>query len=53
MLAVTFGKPVISRTQIQLWYNWYKQGRKDVNGNVRPGRSSTLTINENIEAVKK
>ena len=43
----------ISRTQGQLLYNRLKHGREDVNDNVRPGRPSTSTTDENIEAVKK
>ena len=38
MLAVAFGESTMSRTQVQLWYNRFKEGREDVN---------------DIEAVKK
>ena len=41
------------RTQIQLWYNRFKEGREDVNDDARPGRPNTSTTDENIEAVKK
>ena len=37
----------MSRTQVKLWYNRFKEV------DVRPGRPSTLTTDENIEAVKK
>ena len=47
------GKSTKSIKQVQLWYNWFKEGREDVNDDVRPGRLSTLTADENIEAVKK
>ena len=53
MLTVSFGKSTISRTQVQLWYNRFKEGRKDINDNARPSRPSTSTTDENIEAVKK
>ena len=43
----------MSRSQVQLWYNRSKEGRKDVNDDARPSRPSTLTTDENIEAVKK
>ena len=43
----------MSRTQVQLWYNRFKEGRKDVNDNARPGRPNTSTTDENIETVKK
>ena len=50
---MTFGKSTLSRTQIQLWYNRFKEGREDINDDARPGRSSTLTTDEIIAAVKK
>ena len=31
MLTVAFGKPTMSRTQIQLFYNRFKEGREDAN----------------------
>ena len=31
MLTVPFGEPAMSRTQVQLWYNRFKEGREDVN----------------------
>ena len=42
----------MSRTQVQLWYDCLKEGREDVNDGARSGRSSTLKIDENIDAVK-
>ena len=53
MLTVAFGESTMSRTQVQLWCNRFKEGREDVNDDARPGRPSTSTIDENIEAVKK
>ena len=35
-----------------MWYNRFKEGRKDVNVDARPGRSSTSITNDNIEEVK-
>ena len=52
MMTVTFGESTMSRTQVQLWYNWFKECR-DINDNTRPGSSSTSTSDKNIEAVKK
>ena len=43
----------MSRTQIQLRYNRFKEGREHVNDDGLPGRPSTPTTDENIEAVKK
>ena len=48
LLTVAFEKSTMSRTQVQ-----FKEGRVDVNDSARPGRSSTLTNDENNEALKK
>ena len=53
MLTAAFGESPMSRTQVQLWYNRYIQGRENVNGDTCPGRSSTSTTDENIELVKQ
>ena len=42
----------MSKTQVQLWYNRFKESREDVNDNICPGRPSTSTTDKNIEAVK-
>ena len=47
MLTVAFGESTISRTQGQLWYNWFKDGQEDVNDDAHPGCPSTLTTDEN------
>ena len=44
---------VANRTQVELWYKRFKEGREDVNDDVRPGRPNTSTTGENIEALKK
>ena len=51
MLTVAFGESTMSRTQVQLWYNRFKEGREYVNGDTRPVLPSTSTTDENIEAV--
>ena len=48
-----FGESTVSRTQVQLWYNRFKEGQEDAKDDTRPGRPCTLTTDENIEAVKK
>ena len=53
MLTVALDEPTMSRTQVQLWYNRFKEGREDVNNDARPGRPNTSTNDERIEAVKK
>ena len=47
MLTVASGLSTKSRTQVQLWYNRFKEVREDVNDDARPGRPSTSTTNEN------
>ena len=53
MLTVAFGENAISRTQVQLRYNRFKECQEDVNDDARPGRQGTSTTDEKIEAVKK
>ena len=53
MLTVAFRESTMSRTQVQLWYNRFKEGREDVNGDAHPGLLRALTTDENIEAVIK
>ena len=53
MLIVAFGECTMSRTQVQLWYNRFKEDQEDVNDDARPCQPSTSTTNENIEVVKK
>ena len=53
MMTVAFGWSTMGRTQVQLGYNQFKEGREDINDDGRPGRPSTSTTNENIEAAKK
>ena len=51
MLTAAFGELTMSRTQVQLWYNRFKEGQEDVNDDARwPSTSATA---KNIEAVKK
>ena len=53
ILTLAFGESTMIRTQVQLWYNQFKEGRKDVNDGAHPGRPITSTTDENIEAMKK
>ena len=53
MLTLAFDESTKSRTQVNLWYNQFKEARTDVHDGIRPGRPSTATTDENIEAVKK
>ena len=51
MFAVAFGVSTMSRTQVQLWYNRFKEGREEFNGDARPGSPSMSTTDENIEII--
>ena len=51
MLTVAFDESTMSRTQVQLLYNRFKEGQ-DVNDDASPGRPNKLTTDRNIEAVK-
>ena len=53
MFTVAFGESTISKTQVQLWYNQFKEGREDVNDDACPDHPSTSAIDQNIEAIKK
>jgi len=54
MLTVAFGESTLSERNIYKWYKqFFEEGREDVNDNPRPGRPSTSTTDENVEAVKK
>ena len=53
MLTVAFGVSTMTRTQIQLQHNRFREGREDVNDDARSGRRSTSTTDENIEAMNK
>ena len=48
ILTVQFGESTTSRTQVQLWYSRFKEGREDVNDDARPVRPSTSTTEEKI-----
>ena len=43
VLNVAFGESTMSRTQVQLWYNRFKEGQEDVNdGRARQQLMKTL-----------
>ena len=53
MFTGAFGESTVTRTQVQLQYNRFKEGREDVNNDASLGRPSMSTTDENFEAVKK
>ena len=50
---MAFGEYAISRTQVQLLDNRFKESRENINDGARPGRLSTSRTDENIEATVK
>ena len=50
---MAFGESIVNRTQVQLWYNRFKEGWEDANDNARPSSRRTSTTDKHIEAVKK
>ena len=49
MLTMAFGESTTSGIQVQLWYNRFKEGREDVNGDARPDHPSTSTTVKTIK----
>ena len=46
MLIVKLGDSIMSRTQVQLWYNLFKEGREEVNADARPVRQQMKTLRQ-------
>ena len=49
ILTVTFGESTTSTTQVQLWYNRFKESREDINDDARPDRPSTSITDEKLK----
>ena len=49
MLCLTFGESTMSRTQVQLWYNQFKEDQEDVNDDARHDRLITSTTGESVK----
>ena len=46
MLTVGFGESTMSRTQVQLWYNSFKEGRENVNDDARANQQPMKTLKQ-------
>ena len=53
MLTVAYGEATLDRSNVYQWYKMFSESREDVNDEERAGCSSTSTIDENIDEVKK
>ena len=53
MLTVAFGQSTISRRQVQLWYNWFKEDREDINDNACTGLEMLTTFNSYSDLLKQ
>ena len=53
MLTKAYGESAMSKTRVYEWYKHSQDGREDVEDDERFGRSSTSTIDENVEKVKE
>ena len=53
MFTVVFDECTMNRTQVKLWYIWFKEGREEVKDDFRPDSPSTSATQENIETEKK
>ena len=42
MLTVVFGESTMNRTQVQLWYDRFKESRENVNDNARQWSSKNV-----------
>ena len=44
LLTVAFDESTMSRTQVQLWYNRFKEGQEDVNDDASPMKTLWIWI---------
>ena len=45
-----YGDDCVSRTQVHTWFTWFKNDRKDLNDDLRPGRPE---VRKRVELVEK
>ena len=54
MLTVgIYGEAPLDQGNVYRWYQLYLEGREDVNNGEHAGRSTTSSVDENIDEVKK
>ena len=53
MLTIAYGEFTLSKKNVYKWYKLFQEGRENVEDEPRPGRPSTSTTDENVEAVKE
>ena len=52
LLKTAFGDKCLSRSNVFVWFDRFKNGRKSVEDDPRPGRPSTSKTDENIVKVR-
>ena len=53
MSTIAYGESTLSKKNVYEWYKLFQEGRENVEDEPRPGRPSTSTTDENVEAVKE
>ena len=56
MLTVAFKEPTMSRTQVQLWYNRFKEGREDImvfRARQQPMKTFSIIVESLLERLLK
>ena len=53
IFTLAFHESTMSRTQVQLWHNRFKEGREFVNDDAYGGHANTSRTDVNIETVNK
>ena len=53
LINKAYGSAAMSRAIVYRWYARFRDGREDVNDDVRSGRPSTARTDENVESVHR
>ena len=53
LMKKVYGDDCMSRTQVYTWFTRFKNGREDLNGDLRPGRPEVSNRAELVEKVRE
>ena len=53
LMKKVYGDDCMSRTQVYTWFTQFKNGREDLNGDLRPGRPEVSNRAELVEKVRE